>query len=181
MKRNDWLHILSYVGVSVFSVTLAFLLATHWMTPSFSQTPPSSASAHAGKVNFKPPPDATEIASEIQGFLEPYIYDSKNRRDPFQPYREFKIPDAAQAVLLSPLQRFDLDKLKLVGILWDVHHPKAMFVDPNNEVHIAGRDEGIGRRNGYIAEIREGEVVIVETIHKDGKNVFKTRVLRLDR
>jgi type IV pilus assembly protein PilP len=167
------------MGVSVVSVALAFLLATHWMTKSYSQTAPADPSAAPANSQLEPPPTAAEVAAEVQGFLEPYIYDAKNRRDPFQPYQEFK--EIEQGAVLSPLQKFELDQLKLVGILWDVRNPRAMFVDPNNEVHIAGRDEGIGKRNGYIATIRESEVVVVETYHQNGQNVFKTRVLRLDR
>jgi type IV pilus assembly protein PilP len=122
---------------------------------------------------------ASAVAAEVQGFLEPFIYDAKNRRDPFQPYTDFR-PTENQPTL-SPLQRFDLDDLHLVGIMWDVHNPKAMFLDPDKQVHVAGRDESIGRKNGYIAVIREGEVVVVESSRKDGEVQYKPRVLRMER
>ena len=82
---------------------------------------------------------------------------------------------------MTPAQRFDLDQLRLVGIMWDVKDPKAMFMDPEKEVLVLGRDEGIGNRNGYIATIREGEVVVVETIRRRGDVIYKTRILRIER
>lgn len=120
--------------------------------------------------------------SSLEGFLEPFIYDVVNRRDPFLAYSEYIPQDiAAPARPLSPAQRFDLDQLRLVAIMWDVKDPKAMFMDPEAEVIVLGRDEGIGNRNGYIASIREGEVVVVEAIRKRGDIIYKTRVLRIER
>ena len=63
--------------------------------------------------------------------------------------------------------------------MWDVKNPKAMFIDPNNTVHVIGVDERIGRNNGYVAVIREGEVVVVETQRLRGELIYTTRVLRI--
>lgn len=83
---------------------------------------------------------------------------------------------------MTPLQRYELNEFKLVGIMWDVHDPKAMFVDPDHQVHVVGRDESIGKKNGYIAAIREGEVVVVESNRmKDGTLTYKPTVLRIER
>lgn len=146
--------------------------------PPSPNTPPPVGAA-AGRPNVPAQESAAAVAAEVQGFLEPFIYDAKNRRDPFQPYADFRPVDTQ--LMLSPLQRYDLDELKLVGIMWDVHSPKAMFIDPDKQVHVVGRDESIGKKNGYIATIREGEVVVVESVRKDGEVVFKPRVLRMER
>lgn len=120
--------------------------------------------------------------AELEGFLEPFIYDIVNRRDPFQAFAEFVQPeDTGPQRALSPAQRWDLEQLKLIGIMWDIKDPKAMFLDPEEEVMILGRDESIGNRNGYIAAIREGEVVVVEAIRKRGDIIYRTRVLRIER
>ncbi|MEO0335779.1 MAG: pilus assembly protein PilP, partial [Pseudomonadota bacterium] len=81
---------------------------------------------------------------------------------------------------LLPLQRFDLDQLNLLGIIWDISDPKAMFKDPNGEIHIVGLEERIGRKNGYIAVIREGEVVVVEASRRKGEVIYTSRVLRME-
>ena len=66
-------------------------------------------------------------------------------------------------------------------MLWDVKEPKALFQDPEAEIHSLGRDDSIGNRNGYIAAIREGEVVVVEAIRKRGDIIYRTKVVRIER
>jgi type IV pilus assembly protein PilP len=115
---------------------------------------------------------------EVEVFLEPFLYDARQRRDPFQPYKE---PEQANSQPQGPLQMYSLEQLKLVGIMWDIKKPRAMFVDPSNEVHMASRDDGIGKKNGYIAAIREGEVVVVEAERTDKGINYETKVIRLPR
>lgn len=126
-------------------------------------------------------PTQSSGIAELEGFLEPFIYDMVNRRDPFLPYAEFQPTDEGPARALTPAQRFSIEELRLVGVMWDIKEPKAMFMDPEAEVLVLGRDESIGNRNGYIAAIREGEVVVVEAIRKRGDIIYRTRVLRIER
>lgn len=144
--------------------------------------PPPPGELDAGAP---PPPTAGQtmdggLSSELESFLEPYIYDPKGRRDPFLPFVETKpLEEGELAGPLLPLQQFDLEDLKLVGIIWNVNDPKAMFIDPRRQVHVVRRDERIGRKNGYIAVIREGEVVVVEAINVNGDLMYSTRVLKI--
>lgn len=120
--------------------------------------------------------------TDFQTFLEPFIYDPKNRKDPFKPYVE--VEPVYQGELqgpLLPLQRFDLNEIRLVGIIFEVREPKAMFLDPTNTVHIIGKNERIGRNNGYIAVIREGEVVVVEATRKENEVIYTTTVMKISR
>ena len=115
-------------------------------------------------------------------FLVPYIYQQDNRRDPFKPFQEIGPLEGGELVgPLLPLQRYDLGEIKLVGIIWDIRNPKAMFVDPTKKVHVLSKDDRIGRNNGYVAVIREGEVVVVETVNIRGQLAYNTRVLQLER
>jgi type IV pilus assembly protein PilP len=147
-----------------------------------SQAPPSENSGgdeQAAESNENAPPEAV---TDLEGFLEPFIYDTVNRRDPFQPYSEFEpSTETGTGQALSAAQKFELDQLKLVGIMWDVKDPRAMFLDPDKQVLVLGRDEGIGNHNGYIAAIREGEVVVVEATRRRGDLIYKTKVLRIER
>lgn len=187
MKREEVAPLLSYVIASLVSVGLAFIVSLKFMGPTRAQEPPPASAAPATTA----PPDepqpltsaqASSGISELEGFLEPFIYDIVNRRDPFQAFAEFvPLDDSGPQRPLSPAQRFDLEQLQLIGIMWDIKEPKAMFVDPDKEVLVLGRDESIGNRNGYIAAIREGEVVVVEAVRKRGDIIYRTRVLRMER
>ena len=186
----------SYLVVGVLSMALAFYLATSFVDIGEAQTPPppppppadgaAAAAPQAGQPTTPAagaPTEGSVVAgaekaranfmAEVESYLEPFIYDPKGRRDPFRPYQEVVIQrnDGFEGPLL-PLQRFDLDQLNLLGIIWDIRDPKAMFKDPNGEIHIVGLEERIGRKNGYIAVIREGEGVIVEASRRKGDVIF---------
>lgn len=187
MRREDLAQLFAYIGVSLVSVGLAFSVATRFLGVSRAQTPPPAAADTAPAPSEPVHEPLTTMQantgiSELEGFLEPFIYDIVNRRDPFQGYAEFVPSDEnGPSRPLSPAQRFDLEQLQLIGIMWDIKDPKAMFVDPEKEVLVLGRDESIGNRNGYIAAIREGEVVVVEAVRKRGDIIYRTRVLRMER
>lgn len=207
MNRGEVKQILTYAAAGAISIAAAFAISLKYITHSRAQEPtapqgqePAQSQQEPG-AHFRtgPPngaqnpngaaPDAAgnpssgdSAVTELEGFLEPFIYDVVNRRDPFQAYVEYVPQDlSAPARPLSPAQRYDLDQLKLIGIMWDVKDPKAMFLDPDSEVIVLGRDEGIGNKNGYIASIREGEVVVVEAMRKRGDIFYKTRILRMER
>ncbi len=79
------------------------------------------------------------------------------------------------------MQRWELDRLQVVGILWDVRTPRAMIRDPDGGVFTVIKNSKIGRNEGFVAAIREGEIVIVETIYEDGKSNKETRILEFKR
>lgn len=203
MKRQDLIQPLAYILVSSVSVGGAFLVSSHFIAKAKAQdesvpapasppattgeaaSPMQNASAPGEVPTTKAEPDSVLKSAgitDVENFLEPFIYDIVNRRDPFQTYAEYVIiEDSGGKGGLTPAQRFDLEKMKLIGILWDVKEPKAMFLDPDDEVRVLGRDESIGNRNGYIAEIREGEVIVVESVRKRGDVSYHTKVLHIER
>jgi len=198
MKSEDMKQIIAYVLVSVLAVGGAFALSMRFVGKLRAQEPPAAQSPAKGNAAAVPSPASKEEAplpaassggglgtssglAELEGFLEPFIYDIANRRDPFLAFAEFIPQEEGPVRALTPAQRFALEELRLVGVMWEVKDPKAMFMDPDDEVLVLGRDESIGNRNGYIAAIREGEVVVVEAIRKRGDIIYRTRVLRIER
>ncbi|MCB0421435.1 MAG: pilus assembly protein PilP [Bdellovibrionales bacterium] len=164
--------------------------------------PPGGGEVESGMVPPPPPlepsgvsgepelPSASQqtaaVIDEVLGLLEPFEYDGSNRRDPFKPYvriEETGEVDSDSGSIskgpLLPLQRFDLNELKLTGIIWDVEDPQAMFVDPSGKTYRVGVNARVGRNSGYIAVIREGEVVVVESVRVRGEVIFNTKVIRL--
>ena len=60
-----------------------------------------------------------------------YIYDPTGKRDPFKPFRVIRTKVEKTETPLEPLQRFEIDRLHIVGILWDVKTTRAMVKDPD--------------------------------------------------
>jgi hypothetical protein len=131
MRRDSIGQILSYVFVAILAVAMAFLISLKFLKRSHSQeaTPP------AQPKNVAPQESAAAVAAEVQGFLEPFLYDSKNRRDPFQPFQDFR-PIETQQVLF-PLQRWDVDEFHLVGVMWDIQVKVAPQFSMNGNESIA--------------------------------------------
>jgi type IV pilus assembly protein PilP len=139
---------------------------------------PAAAATPAPAAGASEPVSAAEAAKQLealtdelflQGMMDAFEYDPRGRRDPFvQPVLDRPVPMGAKHGPFLALQRFDINTLKLVGIIWDVKRPRAMITDPGGKIHIVGPNAKIGPRNGYIAVIREGEIVVVETVEGEG-------------
>lgn len=128
--------------------------------------------------------------SDDQIGLKPFIYSGRGRKSPFQKPAGIDIEltekaDLSEEVIqLSGLEGYDLDSFKLTTILWDIKHPKALVKAANNETYVLEQGTKIGRSNGYVAKIREGEVIVIESTYpngEDGRKLYKTQVLKLGR
>ncbi|MFM6928608.1 MAG: pilus assembly protein PilP [Bdellovibrio sp.] len=110
-----------------------------------------------------------------------YVYDPTGKRDPFKPFRAIRTTTHKDIPKdqLEPLQRWELDRLQIVGILWDVGTPRAMIKDPDGAVFTVIKNSKIGRNEGYVSAIREGEIVIVEVKYEEDKPIKETRVMEL--
>ena len=109
---------------------------------------------------------------------EEYVYDPAGRRDPFKPYKVIRTQTVSKGPgkpedLLEPLQRFDIDQLTVLAILWDVKQPRALVRDADGKVHTLVKNTKVGRNNGYVAAIREGEIVVMESFDEEGGKVVK--------
>ncbi|HRO66613.1 MAG TPA: pilus assembly protein PilP [Pseudobdellovibrionaceae bacterium] len=122
------------------------------------------------------PPEAPKTVGPPGG-IDGYVYDPTGRRDPFRPYRMIRSGRAATGPIIEPLQTYDIDQLSVAGILWEVRAPRALVKDSDGNLHTVVKNTKIGRNNGYVAAIREGEVIVIETLEEDGKSYKRTKVL----
>ncbi len=126
--------------------------------------------------------DAVTAPPQAQEFVgrDGYIYDPTGKRDPFKVFKAARpglSESATRQEILEPLQRWDIDRLKVVGILWDVRTPRAMISDPDGKVFVVTKNSKVGRNEGFVATIREGEVVVIETKYDEGKAIKEPRVM----
>jgi len=89
-------------------------------------------------------------------------YAPAGKRDPFRSLALKAKVSPRQRENLSPLERYELGQLKLVGIVWDVQEPKAVVEDGAGLGYIVKVGTPIGPNNGKITAIKPTEVVIEE-------------------
>ncbi len=168
------------IGIASASLVAVSASAAPAKSVSAKQAP---ALPEPSPTEASPAPTASgETNAMFSGFMDPFDYDQRGRRDPFvMPVPDRPVDQQNIHGPLLPLQRFDLAQLRLVGIIWDVKHPKAMIKDPTGNTHVVGTNTKVGPRNGYIAVIREGEMVVVETQEQDGKLVSSAQVVKIAR
>ncbi|QDK36844.1 pilus assembly protein PilP [Bdellovibrio sp. NC01] len=164
-------------------------------TPKMGSNPSSTAAQPTQPAQQQVPPPPPAMGDEMplgdsmtapqasQGTntmpRDEYIYDPTGKRDPFKPFKVLRpiAKNEKTEIPLEPLQRFEVDRLQIVGILWDVKTPRAMVRDPDGAVYTVTKNSKIGRNEGFVAAIREGEIVVVETKYEEGKPVKETRVM----
>lgn len=169
--------------------------ATQAQTQSQTQTPPvGQPPANIQLPQESAPASSMPIVENGNSYQPPegfqnaegYNYDPTGKRDPFKPYGQSQIllapePDDVQRPL-EPLEMYDVSQFKLVGVIWNVRDPKAMVKDPSGKLHLVRKETRIGRNSGFVAAIREGEIIVVEpTVGENGMQTAITRVLTLKR
>jgi type IV pilus assembly protein PilP len=114
---------------------------------------PNAAKPAATKIVKAEPTAATGAA---------YHYDPTDKTDPFKSYvrREVTLKDDETS---SPLERFDLSQLIVMGIIWGVDEPRALVKDPTGKGYIVKAGTPIGKNKGRILRIEDNKVVVKET------------------
>ena len=134
--------------------------------------------------------DLSELPSEwmvdIYAKIAPFIYEYGDRKDPFDD-PTIQAPAEGGVVIIpkTPPEEYDLGEIKLRGIIWHTQTPKALFELPGQAgYYTLIKGDKIGK-NGVIFEIREDEVVIVETSYigrgEDKKEEIKVKLKQMDR
>jgi Tfp pilus assembly protein PilP len=77
-------------------------------------------------------------------------------RDPFSP------PASAAPAAGTPLERLDLDQVRLVALVHDARPPRALLEDAAGIGYIVGVGTPVGRRGGTVVAIEPGRLRIRE-------------------
>ena len=92
-----------------------------------------------------------------------YYYNPAGKRDPFQGFLQHTRGNAAEMPADAvPLQRWDVDKFALKGVIWNTTPPSALLVDPEGIGHVVRMGTYVGRNWGKVSSISEGGVVVTE-------------------
>ncbi len=122
----------------------------------------------------------TPYASAQEAESESYFYNPVGKRDPFLSPFHTAQKQAVVREAKTPLQRFDLGQLKLVGVIWEAHQPKALIEDSGGLGYIVKAGTLIGS-NGGVIKLIEPRRIVVEEYETDfyGKRRIQQRELQL--
>lgn len=89
-------------------------------------------------------------------------YNPVGRRDPFRPFMLDLRRREPENVELTPLQRYDIGQLTVVGTMWEMSPPRAMLEDSAGMGFIVTIGTPIGRNGGVVSAIEPRRVVVEE-------------------
>ncbi len=127
--------------------------------------PPAPPPAPAAQPAKTPPAAATQQEAAPEPL---FAFDPKDLRDPFVPFLrlEEKKPTKAQPKVFvpkTPLQRYALEEIHLVGVIWaDGGRSVALVEDPEGKGYVVGGGTLIGDRGGRIIRIQQDRLDVEE-------------------
>src|SRR4249919_2219692 len=107
--------------------------------------------------------DGAAPAEQKSDSQSPVNSSTVGKRDPFQPFTLNTRINSRPRENLSPLERYDLGQLKLVGVVWHVKEPSAMIEDSVGLGYIVKVGTPIGANDGKVRAIKPNEIIIEET------------------
>ncbi|MBI5634919.1 MAG: pilus assembly protein PilP [Nitrospirae bacterium] len=121
------------------------------------------------------PQQAAVQPAEVKAEKEVYVYEPKDRRDPFASLVEIKTAGPRQVVKgAPPTESFDVDEIKLIAIVSDRQQYYAMVTLPDNKSFTIRKGMTLGLYGGKVSEITRDTVTITEQI-KDYRGQPKTK------
>lgn len=84
------------------------------------------------------------------------------RRDPFRPFTLNLRATVRRRDNLSPLERYEVGQLKLVGIIWNIKNPTALVEDTSGLGYTVRVGTPIGANDGKVKKISPDALLIEE-------------------
>jgi type IV pilus assembly protein PilP len=113
-------------------------------------------------------PTPVEASQPQPAPAETFVYSSAGLRDPFEPFIKLETEKKDKPKVFvpqTPLQRYTVDELRLVGVIWSGGagaKPKALIEDPAGKGYVVTVGTLVGDKGGGIVKIGPDEVVVEE-------------------
>ncbi len=154
-----------------FTCLLAISLAGCGEEPASTPQPAQNRAVAKPPAKSVPAP-VEEPAAEAESSEPQFRYVSEGRRDPFFPLTVIKRPvgnDSDEP--LTPLQKYELQQYRLIGVIVGKDAPRAMVVAPDGKSYILKNGVKIGKNNGVVVGITENVIQVEEKYYDFSGNV----------
>jgi Tfp pilus assembly protein PilP len=138
------------------------------VTKKISPGGPKGSAATTQEV-AKPEPASESSPSEPspEGAQEISAFQPKAKRDPFKSFvtttDEVRTESEKKKEIKTPLQRYSLDQLKVVGIIGGGNVRKALVEDDVGKGYVVVVGDVIGTEGGEISSIEEDRIIVQST------------------
>ena len=143
---------------------IAVLLSMILLVGCGEETQETSPVPPPTKKAISPPPKAAENSAPAEEVSEPappkYRYDPTGR-DPFESLLEVKKPVSPEGAL-TPLQKYDIGQLRLIGVIIGKGDPRAMVVAPDGKSYILRKGIKVGKNDGTVIGVTQDAVAVEE-------------------
>lgn len=161
----------------------ASLLSALLLPGCGGEAPKETASlpGHKSVAPAKKPVVPQEEAAEKKEEAPPeYAYDPVGRRDPFAALTEVRRPVIeTEDVPMTPLQNYDLERLRLGGVIVGMKVPKAMLLAPDGKSYIVRPGTRVGKNHGTVVKITR-DAVLVEELYYDFSGEIRKNIQAIE-
>lgn len=155
----------------VFLGCLLLLTAGLWGCSDEPAPQPPAKPKAVAKAPVKAAPDKAAEEAETPPETK-FVYQAEGRRDPFLPLTAIRKPvgDVSEEPL-TPLQQYELQQYRLIGVIVGLDDPKAMVVAPDGKSYILKKGIKIGKNNGVVLDISKDVIQVQEKYYDFSGNV----------
>jgi type IV pilus assembly protein PilP len=108
--------------------------------------------------------NVVQVAGEDKAEKE-FAYKSAGKRDPFQALTNVKKPILPNLAMTTPLQKFALNQLRVIAVIWGKGEPTAMVNAPDGKSYILKKGIKAGKNNGTVIDINKQAIVVEEKFY----------------
>ena len=172
----------SVVRKGLMRLVLFLLVTVHWSLFTIltgcqqegapPQPPAIQAKKEAPKPEAAPPVAETKKEETKEEKSPPKADEVKPQRNPFKTFIVKATERPAVVAPKTPLQRYELEQLKLVAIMWGLNSPAAMVETPDGKGYSIKKGDLIGNREGRVKRIEKDRVIVEERFTEAGGEVI---------
>jgi Tfp pilus assembly protein PilP len=165
----------------LFTFTISALIVISAFSGCKSQPPPTPAKSvkPQGQISTPVQPEVTQAQAQETEQAEGYVYQPRDRRDPFVPLIATKKSQKKAALKVGTLESYDISEFALLAIAQKSEKYFALLVTPDNRSFTVHKGTVIGISKGRVEEISKNKVVIVE-YSKDYKGDIHPKQITLE-
>ena len=162
--------------LTIFSILALIVISAFSGCKGQPPTPPAKAVKPQGQTS----PAVTQAQTVETAQAEGYVYQPRDRRDPFVPLiATTKKSQKRAAGKVSTLESYDISEFTLLAVAQKGEKSFALLATPDNRSFTVHIGTAIGYNKGRVEEISKNKVVIVE-YSKDYKGDIHPKQITLE-